>query len=643
MVLFALVGLFAYFSSLHGDYILDDYRFTNDPKIGNPFKSEMAPRPVIALSLAINYWVDGLNPRGYHAMNLAIHILAALFLYDLVRRTLLLPRFESRYESWAGWIGLVAGLVWMVHPLQTQSVTYIIQRCESLMGMFFLASLWCYVRGAMAERSLWWNLAAIAACALGSGCKEMMITLVPIALLYDRTFLTGSWRESLRRRWAVLAGLAVPPVAGILALAFTGFFTDPAGTVGFGVKVFTPYTYALTQSEVILYYLRLSFLPVGQTLDYLDWKACTSLAACWPSLTVMLALLLLTTIGVWRRSAWAFLAAWFFIALAPTSSIVPVQDAAFEHRMYLPLAGLVVLVVCGVAWAALRFRFEHGRCLGIASGILIFILGAMSAARNEEYSSVTGLLADNAAKRPDNGRVRMNLAIQLFATGDVAGAEAQLNEGMRLPLQLPNLRTERIKVLRESGRPNEATVVAQQLLVERPDSDDVAYELGLCLLAEGRIAESLPHLKRAAEKGPSNKFARLHHGVALRETGKTAEADLEFRATNSLDSAYASQLIKTARRIACDPDAKPSHLRLAAWYAAAACRMTDAPSVDFVDTYAINLARVGQYPEAVKQAAKAAELARTRGDMYIASRIDARTALFRAGKPYLPEKRTDTP
>ena len=184
-VLFALVGLFAYFNSLHGDYLLDDFRFTNDANIGRPFQSEMAARPVIAVSLAINYWVDGLNPRGYHAMNLAVHVLAGLFLYDLVRRTLLMPRFAGQFDAWAGWIGLTCGLVWLVHPLNTQSVTYLIQRCESFMGMFFLASLWCYVRGATSVRNLWWNLGALAACALGAGCKEMMLMLPPLALLYD--------------------------------------------------------------------------------------------------------------------------------------------------------------------------------------------------------------------------------------------------------------------------------------------------------------------------------------------------------------------------------------------------------------------------------------------------------------------------
>src|SRR4029079_17039651 len=213
-----------------------------------------------------------------------------------------------------------------VHPLNTQSVTYVIQRCESFMGMFFLAAFWCYARGATAERGVWWNVAAIACTALGAGCKEMMLVLAPLVFLYDCTFLTGCWRVTLRARGLPLALLALPPLAGILALAFTGFFTDPGGTVGFGVKVFTPYTYALTQTEVILHYLRLSFLPIGLTLDYLDWKPCTSLAECWPSVAPVAILVPIAPVGVLRNAAWAFPAAWFFICLAPTSTIIPVQD-----------------------------------------------------------------------------------------------------------------------------------------------------------------------------------------------------------------------------------------------------------------------------------------------------------------------------
>jgi tetratricopeptide (TPR) repeat protein len=643
IVLISIVALFAYFNSLHGDFVLDDYQFYSDPQIDHPLKSLMAARPVIALSLALNHRVDGLNTRGYHALNLAVHALAAFFLYALVRRTLLMPRFEGRFDEWAGWIGLACALVWMVHPLQTQSVTYVIQRCESFMGMFFLASLWCYVRGATAERGLWWYVAAVFCCALGAGCKEMMPMLVPIALLYDRTFLTGSWRESIRKRWAVLAGISVPPAAGILALFFSGLFTNPDSTVGFGVKLHTPYSYALTQSEVIIHYLRLAVYPVGQVLDYVDWKPRTTLAECWLTLSAILGLLTITAIGVWKRCAWSFPAAWFFIILAPSSSIVPVQDVAFEHRMYLPLAGIVVLIVCGIAWAALkvssfvRQSSIPGVVLGIVACATIFTLGTMTAARNEDYSSAARLYADNVDKRPGNGRARLNLALHLLAGGDTVGAETQLNEALRLPLQMPNLQTQQVRVLRESGRTAEAIQLGQLLLAAKPNSDDDALELGLSLLADGRVAESLPLLKRATEKFPTKKFTHLNYGVALEQTGHLDEAMIEYRAARDLDPEFAVQSIRAARRIADDPDAKPSHLRMALYFASAACRMSDSLTVEFPDTYAIALARMGKFTEAIQESTKAAAMAREKGDKYLESRIDARTASYRARKPFLPE------
>ncbi|MFO0805669.1 MAG: tetratricopeptide repeat protein [Gemmataceae bacterium] len=637
VVLFVLVGLLAYFSSLHGDYVLDDFRFTKDPNIGNPFRSDMLARPVIAVSFAINYHIDGVNPRGYHATNLAAHLLAGLLVYDLVRRTLLVPRFGGRFDSTAGWIGLAAGLMWFAHPLNTQAVTYVIQRCESFMGLFLLASLWCYIRGTESPRSTWWYAAAIALCVLGAGCKEMMIVLVPLAWLYDRTFLTGSWRESLRRRWLPLALLAVPPMAGLLTLVFTGFFTDKTGTVGFGVKNFTPYTYALTQTEVILHYLKLSVRPVGLTLDYLDWKPCTSLSECWASVAAIAAIVLATAVGVIRGSAWAFPAAWFLVCLAPSSTIVPVQDAAFEHRMYLPLIGVVVLIAGGIA------SFRANRAIGVVAGIAVFALSLLTAARNEDYATATQFIRDNAEKRPENGRVRLNLAIQLFAQGDVAGAEEELNAAMRLPLQIPTLRQQYIKVLREAGRTANAVAEAEAALRDNPESEEIAYELGLSLLAEGRVVDALPHLERSVATEKASHFAHVHYAIALRESGQYEKAEAEYRKTRELKPDYADALIRVVRDIAADPKAKPSHVRLSLWYADAAVRMTDPPTPEMWDVLGMCQARAGRFDDAAATAKKAAEAARAKGDRYLAERLEVRAAQYRERKPNLPEQREPKP
>jgi len=639
VALLALVGLFAYYNSLHGAFVLDDSRFVADPNVGRPFASSMAPRPVIAVSLSVNYWLDGLNPRGYHAANLLVHVLAAVVLYDLVRRTLALPRFGGRYGAWAGWVGLVAALVWMVHPLQTQSVTYVIQRCESMMGLFFLLALWCVLRGATADRhSVWWNAAAVASCAVATGCKEMTVALPPLVLIYDRAFLSDSWRRAVRARWKVCAALAVPPAVEAAYLIFSGFLTDDAGTVGLGVKVYTPYTYLLTQAGVLFHYLRLAVWPVGLTLDYLDWPPCRSLADCWPQGSAILALLAATGWGVARGTAWGFLGAWFFLILAPTSSFVPIQDAVFEHRMYLPLAAVVLLVVCGAAECG---RAAGGRrvgpALGGAAAVVVVVLAMLTVVRNEDYSSPARLYAADAAERPANGGARLNLAVQLFAAGDVAAADAELEAAMALPLRLPNLRIERVRVLRESGRAAEAVALSRELVAENPASVETGFEFGLCLLADGRPAEAEPYFRRMAEKSPADKFARAHLGIALLATGRPADADAEFREAHRLDPEYAALLNKTSRRTATDPDAKPANLRLVAWFAAAACRMAPAAPADYHDTHAVCLARIGRYPAAVAESGLAADLARAAGDAYLASRIDARTARYRAGKPYLPE------
>jgi Flp pilus assembly protein TadD len=643
-VLIALAGLFAYYNSLHGAYVLDDGRLLTDPDIDHPFYSSMAPRPVVSISFALNHRLDGFQPRGYHLFNLLVHVAAAITLFDLVRRTLRLPHFAGRFADWSGWVGLASALLWLVHPLQTQSVTYIIQRCESMMGMFFLLALWCFLRGATAvRRKAWWYAGAFLACALGSGCKELMLALPPLALVYDRTFLSGSWRQALRARWPVFLALSIPPVIGIGALVLTGFMTDPKGTVGFGVKVYTPTTYLLTQTTVILHYLRLSFWPVGLTIDYLDWPPARTLADCWPAALAVGGMLLATTYGVIRGRAWGFLGAWFFLILAPTSSFIPLQDAVFEHRMYLPLAAVVVLVVTGVSRVAVVLagwtggRRVYGVALAGTVAATAAVLAFMTVVRNEDYSSPSTLYADNVAKRPHNARVRQNLAIHLFAEGRVAEAAEQLAAAQTLLLHLPNLQTEHVRILRESGQATEAAEAAAKFLAAQPDSDEIVFELGLSLLADGRPAEAEPYLRRAAEKQPTNKFARAHHGVSLMQTGHLPAADAEFQASHALDPSYAGQLIRTARRTALSPDAKPANLRLVAWYADAACRMQPEPSAEYLDTLAICQARAGHYPEAVVSAGKAAAAARKRGDEYLASRIDARASLFRAGKPYLPE------
>ena len=253
----------------------------------------------------------------------------------------------SLFAAAATPLALAIALLWTVHPLQTGAVTYIIQRTESLVSLFFLLTLYCVIRGTTStERARGWNVAAVLSCLLGMGTKEVMATAPLVVLLYDRAFLSGSFRAALALRRGLYAALAATWGIVIWLLIATGFHGN---TTGFGVTGFTASSYLLTQPGVLARYLRLAFWPVGQCLDY-GWPP-----AQWPGEVVLPGLLIVGLLGltVWalvKRPALGFLGATFFLILAPTSSFVPIRDAAFEHRMYLPLAALVTLVVLGVYW-----------------------------------------------------------------------------------------------------------------------------------------------------------------------------------------------------------------------------------------------------------------------------------------------------
>jgi hypothetical protein len=260
----------AYANSFAVPFVFDDVpAITNNESIRHWLTALSPPgdgatvmgRPLLNLSFAANYAAGGFAVAGYHAANLAIHLLAALTLFGLARRTL-----RSSGTLAADWAALAIALIWGLHPLQTESVTYIVQRAESLMGLCYLLTLYCYRRGADAggSRAVAWFVASILAAAFGMGTKEVMVSVPVIALLYDRTFLSGSFRAAWQRRRWVLLGLAVTWVP--LALLVAGAH-NRGGTAGFGVGVSWS-QYALTQFPAVTRYLTLSVWPHPLVFDY---------------------------------------------------------------------------------------------------------------------------------------------------------------------------------------------------------------------------------------------------------------------------------------------------------------------------------------------------------------------------------------
>ncbi len=316
-------GIAAYGRTFPVPLLFDDFAaILDNPTIRHwgsvfspPVNTTAGGRPILNATLAFNYAVSGTAVWSYHALNLAIHVLCGLTLFGIVRRAL-----ASLGNQSATPIAFSAALIWILHPLQTESVTYIIQRAESLMGLFYLLTLYLFIRGAESDgRGLPWFVLSFAACLLGMATKEVMASAPLVVFLYDRTFIAGSFREAWRRRWRVYAALGSTwLLLGFLVLSMNG----RGGSAGLGSGV-SSWVYALTQLSAIVHYLRLCFFPHPLVLDYGGLLEVRT-ARLLPCALVVAFLLAATVWVLVRHPAVGFLGFCFFAILAPSSSFIPV-------------------------------------------------------------------------------------------------------------------------------------------------------------------------------------------------------------------------------------------------------------------------------------------------------------------------------
>ncbi|MCH7885102.1 MAG: hypothetical protein IIC01_07590, partial [Planctomycetes bacterium] len=424
-VLLIGAAVVVYANSFGGVFQFDDrHAIVENERIHQlwpPWDLLSSRRPLFEISLAVNYALGELDPWGYHLVNLAIHILTGLTLFGVIRRTMLHVGHASRMAQASSRLAFAISLIWLVHPLQTESVTYLVQRCEAMMGLFYLLTIYCVLRAVASTRAWSWYVLAVVTCALGMASKAVMVTAPIVVLLYDRIFLARSWRSIWDKRWHLYSGLAVTWgilwLCGIVQSLVNA--SNPRATVGLGFTGITPVEYLLTQPGVILYYLRLSFWPHPLCLDY-AWPVETGVVSIILSLAVILVAAVGAMLYLRRRSWIGFVGAWFFLILSPTSSIIPIRDPLFEHRMYLPLAAVVTLSVLawhGVAagWCATARAGRLRRLLPVCFLVAISVaLGTTTIRRNQDYQTELGMWKDIVAKRPNNARGHYSLGTVLL-------------------------------------------------------------------------------------------------------------------------------------------------------------------------------------------------------------------------------------
>ena len=523
-----LAAVAAYHNSLGGPFVFDDGpAILENPSIRRlwPPGPVLAPaldggltvsgRPLVNLSLALNYAWGGEAVRGYHLVNLLVHALAGLALFGVMRRTW--ARFRPAEALPAAFC---VALLWLLHPLQTAAVTYVVQRAESLVALCYLLTLYGFIR--MAEKpetgnrkpeSRLWATISIVACLAGMAAKEVMATAPLLVLLYDRTFVAGTFKEAWRRRRSYYLGLAGTWLLLVWLVAGTA---GRGGTAGFGTMV-GPWAYLLTQCQAVVHYLKLAVWPDPLVFDY-GTATVSRLGDVWPQALLLVALAAGTIWALVRRPVWGFAGAWLFLILAPSSSLVPVASQTMaEHRMYLPLAALVALAVAGL-------QARLGRRSVVVCGVLAAVLAGLTLRRNTDYRSEVVLWTDTVAKQPANGRAHNNLGKAVFAAGRLEEALAHYAEAIRLQPAVPEPYYNLGLALARLGRPAEAAARYQEALRLQPAYPEAHNNLGNVLLAAGRLDEAGVHYEEAVRLKPG--FAEAHGNLAnvRLEQGRGAEA-----------------------------------------------------------------------------------------------------------------------
>ncbi len=532
-VLLGLVALLAYANSFSGAFLFDDqHHIAEDLRIHHlwPISPLLfgTQRPLVDVSLALNYAAGGLNPWGYHLVNFLIHWLAGVTLFGVLRRTFRTDRLQARYGQEATGLALAIALLWLVHPLQTQSVTYIIQRGESLMGLCYLLTLYAVIRSTTAPHPRRWSSVALAACALGMASKPVMVTAPVLVAVYDRIFLASSWRMVWHRHRWLLVGLA--GTWGLLAWLLIQSHTVVSGSAGLTLANSSPATYAMTQPGVLLHYLRLAVWPQPLVLDY-HWPLATSFESILPSLVVIIVLCLTTGWALRRHPAAGFLGVWLFGILLPSSSVIPLSDPAFEYRMYLPLAAPITAVVLISSHGLSRWLdADHRRWIAVASVIsTALLLASLTIHRNADYQSEQLMWEDTIAKRPKNPRAHVNLGHLLFQDGRLADAVVQLRQALKLDPADPDVHYNLGAVLSRQGHTSEAVAHYLESIRLNPSYVQAHYNLGNILLEQGRFTEAVAQYEEVLREDPTFVRAYDNLGNALVRQGDVAAAIARYR------------------------------------------------------------------------------------------------------------------
>jgi len=553
----ALLCIIIYSNTLNSPFAFDDFpNIKKNPysRVIDPdfqglydagFKSPNPTRPVANISFALNYYFGKYDVTGYHVVNIIIHFISGILVYFLAliifKQASFVPnqKIPQFHGASIPLISFCAALIFISHPVQTQSVTYIVQRMNSMSAMFYLLSLLLYINGRL-SRIKWRRWALFCGCLvswiMALGSKEIAGTLPFIILLYEWYFFQDLGSDWFRKNIKYFFGLFA--VLGLLIFIYLGWspFDRVLGT--YANRDFTMAERVLTQFRIVVIYISLLLYPHPSRLNLLHHV--TTASSLLEPITTLLSLLIIAGLVVLaiylarRQRLISFCILWFIINLVIESSVIGLE-MIYEHRLYLPMFGFALIVSC------LLFHFLSKRRLWaiVVSGVIILSLSTATYARNRVWQDSITLWSDVLSKSPQSHRAHHNLGVVLMEQERLTEALRHFSEALRIKPDYAIAHNNLGTALKEQGSLKEAISHFSEALRIRPDYAEAHNNLGTAFARQGKLNEAVDYFFKALRIKPDFADAHYNLGVALERQGRLKKAIRHFSVALRIKPDYA--------------------------------------------------------------------------------------------------------
>lgn len=620
ILLIIFIGAIIYSNTLHAPFRLDSGNYITGNQsllenvakifdarevfttssVSDTFKTGIITRRVSFLSFALNYWLHGFDVLGYHLLNILIHLFNAVQVYICFLLLVSLNSYMQDKQSFSlsnntraqfGGVALFASLLFVAHPIQTQAVTYIVQRFASLATLFYLSSLIFYLVSVTRKKvseTVCLYILSVCSASLAMLSKEISFTLPAIIVLAEAIFLRGALLSRVKRTVPFFLLTLIIPYNLFKAkslISSAGDISDSMTSLA-GNPFLSNYEYLLTQFRVIVTYLRLLFVPAGQRLNYdypeyhTFFSAPVLLSCCLLMMIVFSGLYFLfrstkvpeTTARFYRTAAFGIF--WFFVTLSVESSFIPIESVIYEHRLYLPSIGFFIAIV-SIGMVLIGNVSRHSKKITIIKALSICVVLAFSWGtyeRNKVWRGNISFWEDNAAKSPNHSRTHLSLSLAYFDKGRMEDAEGAVRKALRLDPASPRAYYQMGRVLAQKGEPFGAVDYFKKSLKLYPGNWEGWFSLALAYedmkqyenaiesymqalnirkndliiyVNLGKLYQLMGEKQRAVDSYihaiSINKFsveANFNLGLVYAEMGKYREAVSQYLATLQIDKTF---------------------------------------------------------------------------------------------------------